>query len=588
MGFKPLEWYCQPVKDGAWSHAVESAFGAYTPCGIDTMVVCISYLTLFGVCFYRTWRTTKDYKVQRYKLRSPYFNYLLGLLVVYCIAEPLYRIATGTSITNLDGQSGLAPFEITSLVIESAAWCCMLIMLLLETKIYITELRWYIRFVVIYVLVGKAAMFNLVLPVRQYYSSSSIFYLYCSEIICQCIFGILMLVYLPSLDPYPGYTPIRSEVLVDNTDYEPLPGGEQICPERHANIFSWIFFSWVTPLMQQGYRRPITDNDIWKLDNWDETETLYSRFQKCWNDELQKPKPWLLRALHSSLGGRFWLGGFFKIGNDASQFVGPTVLSLLLELLGVLAEAQYFQNVTRAGFRLRSTLIAAVFRKSLRLTNDSRKKFASGRITNLISTDAESLQQVCQQLHNLWSAPFRIVIAMVLLYAQLGPAALVGAIMLALLFPIQTVIISKMEKLTKEGLQRTDRRISLMNEILAAMDTVKCYAWEQSFQSKVQDIRDDELSWFRSAQLLDALNSFILNSIPVVVTVVSFGVYSLMGGELTAAKAFTSLSLFAVLRFPLFLLPNLITQAVNSKISLKRLEDLLLADEKNTSAKSTY
>ncbi|VAH23047.1 unnamed protein product [Triticum turgidum subsp. durum] len=389
-----------------------------------------------------------------------------------------------------------------------------------------------------------------------------------------------MLVYLPSLDPYLGYTPIRSEVLVDNTDYEPLPGGEQICPERHANIFSWIFFSWMTPLMQQGYSRPITDNDIWKLDNWDETETLYSRFQKCWNDELQKPKPWLLRALHSSLGGRFWLGGFFKIGNDASQFVGPTILSLLLELLGVLAEAQYFQNVTRAGFRLRSTLIAAVFRKSLRLTNDSRKKFASGRITNLISTDAESLQQVCQQLHNLWSAPFRIVIAMVLLYAQLGPAALVGAIMLALLFPVQTVIISKMEKLTKEGLQRTDRRISLMNEILAAMDTVKCYAWEQSFQSKVQDIRDDELSWFRSAQLLDALNSFILNSIPVVVTVVSFGVYSLLGGELTAAKAFTSLSLFAVLRFPLFLLPNLITQAVNSKVSLKRLEDLLLADER--------
>ncbi|VAH51986.1 unnamed protein product [Triticum turgidum subsp. durum] len=582
MGFEPLEWYCQPVKDGAWSRAMESAFGAYTPCGIDTLVVCVSYLALFGVCFYRIWRTTKDYKVQRYKIRKPYYNYLLGLLVVYCIAEPLYKIATGTSIMNLDGQSGLAPFEVTSLVIEIGAWCCMLTMILLETKIYITEFRWYIRFVVIYVLVGKAAMFNVVLPVRQYYSSSSIFYLYCSEIICQCVFGILMVVYLPSLDPYPGYTPIRSELLDDNTDYEPLPGGEQICPERHANIFSRIFFSWMTPLMQQGYKRPITDNDIWKLDDWDETETLYNRFQERWNKELQKPKPWLLRALHSSLGGRFWLGGFFKIGNDASQFVGPTVLSLLLESmqkgdpswngyiyafsifagvsLGVLAEAQYFQNVMRTGFRLRSTLIAAVFRKSLRLTNDSRKKFASGRITNLISTDAESLQQVCQQLHSLWSAPFRIVIAMVLLYAQLGPAALLGALMLALLIPIQTVIIGKMQKLTKEGLQRTDKRISLMNEILAAMDTVKCYAWEQSFQSKVQDIRDDELSWFRSAQLLAALNSFILNSIPVVVTVVSFGVYSLLGGELTAAKAFTSLSLFAVLRFPLFMLPNLITQ----------------------------
>jgi hypothetical protein len=47
----------------------------------------------------------------------------------------------------------------------------MLVMILLETRIYINEFRWYIRFVVIYVMVGEAAMFNLVLSVRQYYSS---------------------------------------------------------------------------------------------------------------------------------------------------------------------------------------------------------------------------------------------------------------------------------------------------------------------------------------------------------------------------------------------------------------------------------
>jgi ATP-binding cassette, subfamily C (CFTR/MRP), member 1 len=116
MGFGPLDWYCQPVKHGAWSRVVENAFGAYTPCGIDTLVVCISYLVLFGVCFYRIWRTARDYTVQRFKLRSPYYNYLLGLLVVYCIAEPIYRIATGTSIMNLDGQPGLAPFEVRLVV----------------------------------------------------------------------------------------------------------------------------------------------------------------------------------------------------------------------------------------------------------------------------------------------------------------------------------------------------------------------------------------------------------------------------------------------------------------------------------------
>jgi hypothetical protein len=37
---------------------------------------------------------------------------------------------------------------------------------------------------------------------------------------------------------YLDRTMVRNEVTVDNTDYDPLRGGEQICPERHANIFS--------------------------------------------------------------------------------------------------------------------------------------------------------------------------------------------------------------------------------------------------------------------------------------------------------------------------------------------------------------
>ncbi|OMO92328.1 hypothetical protein COLO4_17672 [Corchorus olitorius] len=169
---------------------------------------------------------------------------------------------------------------------------------------------------------------------------------------------------------------------------------------------------------------------------------------------------------------------------------------------------------------------------------------------------------------------------MILLYRELGVASLLGALLLVLMFPVQTVVISRMQKLSKEGLQRTDKRIGLMNELLAAMDTVKCYAWENSFQSKVQGVRDDELSWFRKASLLGALNSFILNSIPVVVTVVSFGLFTLLGGDLTPARAFTSLSLFSVLRFPLFMLPNIITQVVNANVSLKRLEDLFSTEER--------
>ncbi|KAM7505798.1 hypothetical protein LguiB_004702 [Lonicera macranthoides] len=600
MAFKPLIWYCRPVENGVWAQSTDSAFGAYTPCGIDSFVVCISHLVLLGLCLYRIWLIKTNDKVQRFRLRSNYFNYTVGLLAGYCTAEPLFRLVFGISVFNLDGLTGLAPFEMVSLIIEAIAWCSMLIMIGVETKVYIREFRWYIRFGVLYVLVGHVVMVNFILSVKDFYTGY-VLYFYMSALLSQVLFGILLLVYIPHLDPYPGYVPLWTDYL-DDTKYEALLGGEHICPERHASIFARIYFGWMTPLMQQGYRRPITEKDVWKLDTWDLTETLSAKFQKCWAEESQKSNPWLLRALNRSLGARFWYGGLFKIGNDLSQFVGPVILNQLLQSLergdpawigytyafsifvgvslGVLCEAQYFQNVMRVGFRLRSVLVAAVFRKSLRLTHEVRKNFPSGKITNMMTTDANALQQICQQLHGLWSAPFRIIIAMVLLYQQLGVASLLGSLMLVLMFPIQTFIVSKMRKFSKEGLQRTDKRVGLMNEILAAMDTVKCYAWEQSFQSKVQSIRDDELSWLRKALLLLALNSFILNSIPVLVTVISFGMFTLLGGELTAARAFTSLSLFAVLRFPLNMLPNLVTQVVNANVSLQRLEELFLSEER--------
>lgn len=53
----------------------------------------------------------------------------------------------------------------------------------------------------------------------------------------QGLFGLLLLVYIPSLDPYLGYSPVQTES-ADKDEYKELPAGEYVCPERHVNIFS--------------------------------------------------------------------------------------------------------------------------------------------------------------------------------------------------------------------------------------------------------------------------------------------------------------------------------------------------------------
>ncbi|KAH9796222.1 ABC transporter C family member 2 [Citrus sinensis] len=552
MAFKPLDWYCRPVANGVWTKVVDNAFGAYTPCATDSLVVSVSHLILMGLCFYRIWLIKKDFKVQRFCLKSKLYNYMLGFLAAYCTAEPLFQLIMGISALDLDGQSGLAPFEVWS-DLYFGRGCCdgqphSVSEELLQQKFF------------------NSCGLNTVGKDRLTITScfcSSVLYLYMSEVIVQALFGLLLLVYVPELDPYPGYTPMRTE-LVDDAEYEELPGGEQICPERQANIFSRIFFSWMNPLMKKGYEKFITEKDVWKLDTWDQTETLNNQCVLVFYTEF-----YCLQLAWSVMS-------FVDHVVCGASFIEPTLTGLLLffpmpSSLSMQQDGPAWIGYIYA-FSIFVGVVAAVFRKSLRITHEARKNFASGKITNLMTTDAEQLQQVCQALHTLWSAPFRIIISLVLLYNELGVASLLGALLLVFMFPVQ--------KLTKEGLQRTDKRIGLMNEILAAMDAVKCYAWENSFQSKVQNVRNDELSWFRKAQFLAACNSFILNSIPVLVTVVSFGMFTLLGGDLTPARAFTSLSLFAVLRFPLFMLPNMITQVVNANVSLKRMEEFLLAEEK--------
>ena len=60
--------------------------------------------------------------------------------------------------------------QTVSLLIEALAWCTMLVLIGVETKVYICDFRWFVRFGVIYALVGDAVMFNLVLSMKDFYN----------------------------------------------------------------------------------------------------------------------------------------------------------------------------------------------------------------------------------------------------------------------------------------------------------------------------------------------------------------------------------------------------------------------------------
>ncbi|CAI5980420.1 unnamed protein product [Closterium sp. NIES-65] len=624
-----VDSFCKPQFNGSWE-SITNELGAFTPCFIDIVVLGTAYLAMILLAVLRLYVLYTTPRAQQ-RAVAPGWRGERGIvaaaaLALTCAVVPLMQLSARVSLSSFSTDADLPPYEVCSLILAFLAWALTATALFWERRRMAVKGAWLLRFAVLYVMVGQLAKLRFVLILQQDFQAFfvELFFGYTSA---HVLLGLLALFFFPNLLPLErassgfsssalaaaeaaapllppaaaageaagaagsgggaGYVPLAAGPVGGAEGEAAEEGGDtqgQVCPEDHTSFINRLTFGWMTPLMALGYRRPIEDSDVWRLNDGDRTATVYGRFEREWREEKARPKPWLLRALHSCFGRRFWWGGFCKIGNDASQFVGPLMLSRLLSAMqsdepawhgyiyatiiflglvgGVICEAQYFQSVMRVGFQLRQAMVAAVFSKSLRLSHSGRQGFSTGRITNMMTNDAESLQMVCQQLHGLWSAPLRILVCVFLLYQQLGVASLLGLLMLLLMIPAQAVIVNRVQKLVKASLQRSDKRVALMSEVLAAMDVVKSYTWEESFQSKVARVRADEMGQISKAQYIMAINFLLMSVVPVLVTVVSFGCYSLLGHQLTAAKAFTSISLFAVLRFPLYMFPNLITQSI--------------------------
>ena len=127
-----------------------------------------------------------------------------------------------------------------------------------------------------------------------------------------------------------------------------------------------------------------------------------------------------------------------------------------------------------------------------------------------------------------------------------------------------------------------------MHGVFGTMQVLKLYAWELSFEEKVLGIRRQELSILKRSAYLNSVSSFTWICAPFLVlplppptslrafaaasnehvrlqvSLTTFAVYVLSSEDnvLDAEKAFVSLSLFNILRFPLSMLPQLIASLV--------------------------
>lgn len=93
------------------------------------------------------------------------------------------------------------------------------------------------------------------------------------------------------------------------------------------------------------------------------------------------------------------------------------------------------------------------------------------------------------------------------------------------------------------------------------------------------EVRGQEATILRKIAVYQAMFGLTLFTGPVLVGIASFSAYAGGIDELTATKAYTSLALFTLLRFPMAFLPTIIFNVVNARVAMRRISDFLNRDE---------
>ncbi|CAG2116411.1 unnamed protein product, partial [Medioppia subpectinata] len=299
-----------------------------------------------------------------------------------------------------------------------------------------------------------------------------------------------------------------------------------------------------------GYRKPLTTEDMWPLEAHNMASNCVQQFNKHWRpvteNKIKAPVnilPPILRTYGPSLA----LNSMLKLLSTLLTLSQPVILdrlitfltasdqsvaepdwigytyALLLFACPVLAsvlDAQhgYWSNVI--GLRIRTSITSILYEKAVKLSSNGRKDITAGDLVNLVSTDMKSIMFFLSFYHTLWVSPLKLLVSIGLLWAQLGAASLAGVIFMVIIVPINTYKTAIQGRLWTELRKLRGGRVSAITEILNHIKVLKLYAWEQCFIDKVTALRDREVDVLNQTFRSTVWTTFMFNSIGIVISII--------------------------------------------------------------------
>lgn len=313
----------------------------------------------------------------------------------------------------------------------------------------------------------------------------------------------------------PGKYAQISAVADDDVDSE-LPrisGGED-----GASAYSRWTFGWVAPAVWEGSKLShIEAEQLWGLQPQDQMENIEKEMKVAWDEQVastnkqdlvvdaavaasgQGPSMWnmpLAKAFWTVHKKLYVYCCLIKYANDFNQTFPPIILNQILQFLTdptsltdgegddswyafsmvvllfvmmnikTLVENNYFFHMMRMGMQIRVAVMGMVYRKALRLTNESKSHHTEGEIVNMMQQDSERMMMFIPSSPQLVSGVLQMVLNVSLLVYYVGVSVLPGIAILIILVPLNRMLMRMQMKLRFAGQKKSDERIKLINEVM--------------------------------------------------------------------------------------------------------------------------
>ncbi|KAM3727270.1 Multidrug resistance-associated protein [Dirofilaria immitis] len=375
-----------------------------------------------------------------------------------------------------------------------------------------------------------------------------------------------------------------------------------------SGLFSFITFGWIFPYLWDAFKGRLSQDQMWNCSIYDASSVNLARLEYLWKQELlQRPnRPSLFRVVCLFIRTRICVACFIFLFCLLFGFIGPMYFVkglvsfaerphlsdaspnvvfgiflafaiLMVEIARVLSYGATWAVSYRTGIRVRGALLALLYKKLINVRSLRTKTGAE--VINIFANDGQRLLDAVSFVPLVLVGPLVLIAGIIYLLVLIGPWSLLGILTFLIFDALQFVLGKTLVRFRASAIQKTEKRINLIGEIIRCIRLIKMNAWEESFTNKIKEMRRNEKIDLRKAGLAQSLTIALGSVVPVVAAVFTFLGFILSGGNLVAADAFTTITVFFIMMFAIRMIPYGSRYCAEAFAALKRIQELLLYPE---------